>query len=58
MLQNLAARRKTAQGLALRARMMLACAEGRSNTAIVARLGVNRGTVSTWQACTGRELGC
>ena len=32
-LENWAKRRKTAQGLALRARIVLACAEGRSNTA-------------------------
>ena len=49
-LQNWATRRKTAQGLALRARIVLACAEGRSNTAVAARLGVNRGTVTTWRA--------
>src|SRR5215469_10576324 len=45
VLQGWAARRKTAQGLALRARIVLACAEGRSNTAVSARLGINRGTV-------------
>ena len=34
-------RPKTAQALALRARMILACAEGRSNTAVAADLGVS-----------------
>ena len=33
-------RPKTAQALALRARMILGCAEGRSNTAVAADLGV------------------
>src|SRR5262249_4747857 len=43
-------RRKTAQGLALRARIVLACAEGHSNTAVSARLGIRRGTVTRWCA--------
>ena len=49
-LQGWATRRKTAQGLALRARIVLACAEGRSNTAVAARLGIGRGTVIKWRA--------
>ena len=49
-LENWASRRKTAQGLALRARIVLACAEGRNNTAVAARLRVNRGTVKKWRA--------
>ncbi|WP_432251493.1 IS630 family transposase [Streptomyces sp. HNM1019] len=49
-LQGWARRRRTAQGLALRARIVLACAEGRSNIAVAARLGVNRGTVTKWRA--------
>jgi transposase len=50
ILENWARRRSTAQGLALRARIVLACAEGSSNTAVAARLGVARGTVRKWWA--------
>ena len=49
-LQGWARRRRTAQGLALRARIVLACAEGRSNTAVAARLRVSRVTVTRWRA--------
>ena len=45
-LENWAQRRKTAQGLALRARIVLACADGGPNIAVAARLGVARGTVT------------
>ena len=49
-LENWAKRRKTAQGLALRARIVLACAEGRSNIAVAARLGISRTTVTKWRS--------
>ena len=48
-LESWAKRRKTAQGLALRARIVLACAEGRNNTAVAARLRVSRPTVRKWR---------
>ena len=45
------ARRPTsAQALALRCRIVLACAEGGSNSEIAERLGVNRSTVGKWRA--------
>ena len=49
-LENWSRRRSTAQGTALRARIVLACAAGGSNTAVAARLGVSRGTVTVWRA--------
>ncbi len=42
-------RPKTAQALALRARMVLACAEGKSNTAVAEDLGITRPTVGKWR---------
>ena len=48
-LENWAKRRKTAQGLALRARIVLACADGGPNIAVAARLGVSRATVRKWR---------
>ena len=50
ILRGLATRRKTAQGLALRARIVLACAGGRSNIAVAARLGISRTTVRKWRS--------
>src|SRR5258708_4384614 len=49
-LENWVRRRRTAQGLALRARIVLACAQGGSNTAVAAPLGVSRTTVRKWRA--------
>jgi hypothetical protein len=50
ILRGLATRRKTAQGLALPARIVLACAGGRSNIAVAARLGISRTTVRKWRS--------
>src|SRR5215472_9865250 len=48
-LQNWARRPKSAQALALRARMILLCAEGSTNTAAARKLGVRIQTVSKWR---------
>ena len=50
VLQNWARRRKTAQGLATRARIVLGAARGWSNSAIAEHLHVARGTVSKWRS--------
>jgi transposase len=42
-------RRTSAQGLAQRARIVLAAADGRSNTEIAQRVGVTRPTVTKWR---------
>jgi len=49
-LERWARRPKSAQALALRCRIVLACAEGRNNTEVAARLGLNRNTVNKWRA--------
>jgi Transposase and inactivated derivatives len=48
-LVSLVSRRTTAQGLAKRAGIVLACAEGLQNNVIAQRLGVHKGTVATWR---------
>src|SRR2546423_3594508 len=48
-LQSLARRPKTAQALAWRARIVLACAEGLSNSEVSRRLGVSLPTVGKWR---------
>jgi transposase len=49
-LETLVRRRTTAQALALRARIILACADGGHNTQVAERLGVFRQTVGRWRS--------
>jgi len=49
-LERWSRRRSSAQALALRCRIVLACAEGTSNTEVAERLGLSRPTVTKWRA--------
>lgn len=48
-LKALAARRKTAQALATRARIVLACAQGKRNLDVAAEPGLDKATVGKWR---------
>lgn len=48
-LKALATRRKTAQAVAFRARIVLACAEGGENKDVATQLDVDRATVGKWR---------
>jgi transposase len=50
VLEGWARRRKTAQALALRSRIVLACADGRSVTEVAAELGTSRATTGKWRS--------
>jgi transposase len=50
VLEGWARRRKTAQALALRSRIVLACAGGESVSAAAAGLGVSRATAGKWRS--------
>jgi FixJ family two-component response regulator len=49
-LQRWVRRPKSLQALALRSRIVLACADGLSNTKVAEQLGVNQVTVGKWRA--------
>ena len=49
-LERWARRPTSAQALALRCRIVLACATGQSNTAVAKELGIRFGTVSKWRS--------
>ena len=49
-LERWARRPKTAQALAQRARMILGCAEGKTNTAVATDLKVSKPTVGKWRS--------
>jgi transposase len=49
-LERWARRPTSAQALALRCRVVLACSTGESNTAVAKRLGVSYGTVAKWRS--------
>ena len=49
-LERWARRRRSAAGLAQRSRIVLACAEGASNTVVAERIGVSVPTVRRWRA--------
>jgi transposase len=49
-LQRWSRRATSAQALALRSRIVLACADGESNTAVAARVGCSSATVGKWRA--------
>jgi len=50
VLERWARRPTSAQALALRCRIVLACATGDSNTAVAKKLGIGFGTVSKWRS--------
>jgi transposase len=50
VLEGWARRRKTAQALALRSRIVLACSDGAAVSAVAAELGISRATAGKWRS--------
>jgi transposase len=50
VLEGWARRRKTAQALALRSRIILACADGGAVSTVAAELGISRSTAGKWRS--------
>src|SRR5690348_12122417 len=50
VLEGWARRRKTAQALALRSRIVLACADGAAVSAVATDLGISRATAGKWRS--------
>jgi len=50
LLEGWARRPKTAQATALRARLILGCAAGKTNTAVARELRVTKQTVGKWRS--------
>src|SRR5882724_11101109 len=50
VLDGWARRRKTAQALALRSRIVLACADGSAVSVVAAELGISRTTAGKWRS--------
>jgi hypothetical protein len=48
-LQLIGRRPKSAQGMALRANIVLSCAQGKTNQAVAQGLGVSMNTVGKWR---------
>lgn len=57
-LKSLTMRRKTAQALALRARIVLTCAEGGQNKEVAAKLGLDGSSVGGGVLWSGAWTGC
>ncbi len=49
MLERLANRRKSAQAMAMKARIVINCAKGLANRGVAAKLGVSEAMIGKWR---------